>query len=216
MILKKYNFTFNTCGFQRDFNKAHRSWIMGGVSVDLLFLLVLIFKAACEDDDFSNVACYGVTGHQESTLNCTVIYSNRCHAMLYKFINKDKDTTICREKFTSKSDQQHFSCSYTSKEDMTTTFQFFLQADCGTVIKEFTVAGGSSRIKGDPAKETSVLTDKAGVAVVMAGISCFIIFVMGFILIRKHNAKNTCGIQKNCVFVCDDNNFKKHPDRETV
>lgn len=95
----------------------------------------------CSFTDFSTITCADVTGNvgEESTLNCTVIYSDRCHAALYKFINTDKDTTICKEEFTSKSDQQHFSCSYTPNEAMTTTFKFFLQADCGHISTEFTL-----------------------------------------------------------------------------
>ncbi|XP_056626963.1 uncharacterized protein LOC130438800 isoform X2 [Triplophysa dalaica] len=167
--------------------------------------------------DFSLVACKGVTGHLggEITLKCTVIYSNRCHAVMYKFINKDRNTTICPERLTSKSTQKHFSCSYAPNEDMTSTFLFFLQADCGIVKKYFTVntAGGSGRIQADPTKETSVLTGKPGIAIIMAGISCFIIFVVGFVLVRKHNTKNSFGFLKNYV-VLDDK--IKTPDKETM
>lgn len=95
----------------------------------------------CSFADFPSTTCNEVTGHvgKNLTLNCTVIYSDRCKAVLYKFINKDKDKTICRVELTSKSKQQHFSCSYTPNEDMTATFLFFLQANCGTVFIDFKV-----------------------------------------------------------------------------
>ncbi|KAI7796949.1 hypothetical protein IRJ41_009952 [Triplophysa rosa] len=188
---------------------------MGDISIVLLVLLVWKFTAACDTDpDFFKQACKDVTGHvgKELTLNCTVSYSNRCRMVLYKLINKDKETTICRE-FASKPDQQHFSCTYTANKVMSATFMFSLQANCGCITTTFTVnTGGSNRIKGDPTKETSDLTGKAGIAVIVAAISCFIIFVMGFVLMRKHD-KNTYGFQKNCV--CDDN-IKKLADTETV
>lgn len=100
-----------------------------------------MLNISCSFADFPFVACKGVTGHvvEELTLNCTVIYSKRCHAVMYKFMNKDKDTTICRENCTSNSTQEHFTCSYAPNEDMTSTFLFFLQADCGIVKKKFTL-----------------------------------------------------------------------------
>ncbi|KAA0724799.1 hypothetical protein E1301_Tti023980 [Triplophysa tibetana] len=219
ILKKKCNFTFNTCGFQRDFNKVgfsitcrnvtgrvgKESTLNCDVSYPDKTCCMMMFKIINTPDttvyteeyrkdpclqftsfpcpytanevmtstfkfilhtrcgnktagftvnitDFSYVACKDVTGHvgQELTLDCTVNYSERCHAVLYKFINKDKDTTIFRKNCSSNSNQEHFTCSYTPNEDMTTTFLFFLQADCGTVEKYFTVnPADTERLKSE-------------------------------------------------------------------
>ncbi|KAI7797047.1 hypothetical protein IRJ41_011792 [Triplophysa rosa] len=116
---------------------------MGDLNIILLVLLVWTFTAVCKAYD-SLFKCEDVTGHVgvELNLTCRVSYKHNTNCMMmYKFMNKDKDTRICRENFKSVPCEQltSISCPYTANEVMITTFKVIIQTKDGTKSAEFTV-----------------------------------------------------------------------------
>nr|XP_055032775.1 uncharacterized protein LOC129421344 isoform X2 [Misgurnus anguillicaudatus] len=78
----------------------------------------------------------------EINLACTVSYPNQnCYMTMYKFTDTAAGE-ICKEQFSKdlRKQERSFSCLYTADKAMKTTFQFYLQSNCGTKTIYFNVS----------------------------------------------------------------------------